>query len=84
MKTLATFAAAAALIAGIGIANAQNSQAPAAANPAAAGSGKFCLTTKSGPKNCSFASLQECQTKAKGMKGTCAANTDNANTTGQE
>lgn len=84
MKTLATFAAAAALIAGIGIANAQNSQAPAAANPAAAGSGKFCLTTKSGPKNCSFASLQECQTKAKGMKGTCAANTDNANTTGQK
>ncbi|HET9616633.1 MAG TPA: DUF3551 domain-containing protein [Pseudolabrys sp.] len=83
MKTLATFAAAAALIAGIGIANAQNSQAPAAANPAAAGSGKFCLTTKSGPKNCSFASLQECQTKAKGMKGTCAANTDSS-TTGQK
>ena len=78
MKTLATFAAAAALIAGIGIANAQNSQAPAAA-----GSGKFCLTTKSGPKNCSFASLQECQTKAKGMKGTCAANTDSS-TTGQK
>ena len=83
MKTLATFAAAAALIAGIGIANAQNSQAPAAANPAAAGSGKFCLTTKSGPKNCSFASLQECQTKAKGMKGTCAANIDSS-TTGQK
>jgi len=82
MKSLTTFAAVAALIAGIGIANAQNSNAPAAANPGAAGSGKFCMTTQSGPKNCTFASLQECQTAAKGMKGTCAVNTDNAATTG--
>ena len=84
MKTITTVAAVAALIAGVGIASAQNSQGPAAANPKAAGTGKFCMTTNSGPKNCSFASLQECQTKAKGMKGTCAANTDNANTTGQK
>jgi hypothetical protein len=85
MKTLTTFAAVAALIAGIGIANAQNTKGPGAANPAAAGTGKFCMTTQSGPKNCSFASLQECQTKAKGMKGTCAANTESsANTTGQK
>ena len=84
MKMLTTVAAVAALLAGLSIANAQNSTAPAAGNPAAAGTGKFCMTTNSGPKNCSFASLQECQTKAKGMKGTCAANTDNANTTGQK
>jgi hypothetical protein len=80
MKTLTTFAAVAALVAGIGIANAQNSNAPAAAHPGMAGSGKYCMTTNSGPKNCTFASLQECQAKAKGMKGTCAANTDNATT----
>ena len=37
MKTITTFAAVAALIAGVGIASAQNSQGPAAANPKAAG-----------------------------------------------
>jgi hypothetical protein len=82
MKTLTTVAAVAALIAGMSIANAQNTKGPAAANPGTAGTGKFCMTTTSGPKNCTFASLQECQAAAKGMKGTCAANTENAATTG--
>jgi hypothetical protein len=80
MKTLTTFAAVAALIAGMGIANAQNSQGTAAAKPATAGTGKFCMTTQSGPKNCSFASMDACQAKAKGMKGTCEANTQDATT----
>ena len=80
MKILTTVAAVAALLAGLSIANAQNSTAPGAANPAAAGSGKFCLTTKSGPKNCSYATMASCQTAAKGMKGTCAANTQDATT----
>ena len=80
MKMLTTVAAVAALLVGLSIANAQNSTAPGAANPAAAGSGKFCLTTKSGPKNCSYATMASCQTAAKGMKGTCAANTQDATT----
>ena len=86
MKTLTTFAAVAALVAGIGFANAQTPQGTQAAKPATAGTGQFCMTTKDGPKNCTFASLKECQTKAKGMKGTCAANTSSgaANTTGQK
>jgi hypothetical protein len=86
MKSITTFAAVAALIAGIGIANAQTPQGTQAAKPGMAGTGKFCMTTKSGPKDCTFASLQECQAKAKGMSGSCAANTgsDAANTTGQK
>ena len=80
MKTLTTVAAVAALLAGLSIANAQNTMGPAAANPAAAGTGKFCLTTKNGPKNCSYATLASCQTAAKGMKGTCAVNTQDATT----
>lgn len=80
MKTITTFAAVAALIAGVGIASAQNSQGPAAANPKAAGTGKFCMTTKSGPKNCSYMTMAACQTAAKGMKGTCATNTQDATT----
>ncbi|HXD46965.1 MAG TPA: DUF3551 domain-containing protein [Pseudolabrys sp.] len=80
MKTLTTFAAVAALIAGIGVASAQNSQGTAAAKPAAAGTGKFCLTGKDGPKNCSFMTMAACQTAAKGKKGTCAANPQDATT----
>ena len=80
MKILTTVAAVAALLAGLSIANAQNSTAPAAGNPAAAGTGKFCMTTKSGPKNCSYMTMAACQTAAKGMKGTCATNTQDATT----
>lgn len=84
MKTLTTVAAVAALIAGVSIANAQNTTGPAAANPATAGTGKFCMTTKSGPKNCSFATMASCQTAAKGMNGTCEVNTQDAATTGSK
>lgn len=86
MKSITTFAAVAALIAGIGIASAQTPQGMQAAKPGMAGTGKFCMTTKTGPKNCTFASLADCQAKAKGMSGTCAANTSSnaANTTGQK
>lgn len=80
MKTLTTVAAVAALLAGLSIANAANTTGPAAGNPATAGTGKFCMTTKSGPKNCSYATMASCQTAAKGMKGTCAANTQDATT----
>jgi hypothetical protein len=74
MKTLTTFAAVAALIAGIGVASAQNSQGTAAAKPQTAGTGKFCLTSKNGPKNCSFMTMAACQSAAKSKKGTCASN----------
>jgi len=86
MKTLTTFAAAAALIAGMSFANAQTPQGTQAAKPGMAGTGQFCMTTKDGPKNCTFASLKDCEAKAKGMKGACAANTSGnaANTTGQK
>ena len=80
MKTLTTFAVVAALIAGVGIANAQSAQGTQAAKPATAGTGKFCLTTKTGPKNCTFASMNACQAKAKGMKGTCTTKTSDATT----
>jgi|SwirhisoilCB2_FD_contig_123_116953_length_303_multi_13_in_0_out_0_1 hypothetical protein len=85
MKTLTTLAATAALIAGMSFANAQTPQGTQAAKPGMAGTGQFCMSTKDGPKNCTFASLKDCEAKAKGMKGTCAANTSNAaNTTGQK
>jgi hypothetical protein len=86
MKSLTTLAAAAALIAGMSFANAQTAQGMQAAKPGMAGTGQFCMTTKSGPKNCTFASLKDCEAKAKGMKGACAANTSGnaANTSGQK
>jgi hypothetical protein len=83
MKTVTTVAAVAALIAGMGIASAQNSQGTAATKPGAAGTGKFCLTGSNGPKNCSFMTMAACQSAAKSMKGTCAENPQNA-ATGQK
>ena len=74
MKMLTTVAAVAALVAGMSIANAANTTGPAAANPAKAGTGKYCMTTKNGPKNCSYATMASCQSAAKGMKGTCTEN----------
>jgi len=64
----------------MGIASAQNSQGTAAAKPATAGTGKFCLTGKSGPKNCSFMTMAACQSAAKSKKGTCASNPQDATT----
>ena len=67
MKTLALFAAIAAVIAGASIANAQT---PAVK---VTGTGKFCVVgTPSGNLNCKYASLDACQKDPKKPK--CAPN----------
>lgn len=83
MKSLTTLAAIAALVAGMSIANAQsnmsNSNAPKAAEQS---TGAFCLTGKSGPKNCTFASVTACEKAAQSTPGTCAANAKGSTTSG--
>lgn len=72
MKTLSTFTAVAALIAGMSFASAQ---APATSSkPAIKGSAAFCFEGTSGKLNCTYASLEACQKnpKLKGRK--CVAN----------
>ena len=85
MKTLTTFAAVAALIAGISVASAQNSSmdksgAMGSGATQAIGTGKFCVKGTTGALNCQFASLSACQKAAKGSE-TCSAN-PNGGTTG--
>jgi uncharacterized membrane protein YoaK (UPF0700 family) len=87
MKTLTTFAAVAALIAGISVASAQNSSmdksgAMGSGATHATGTGKFCVKGISGALNCQYASLSACQKAAKGSE-TCSAN-PNGGTTGSK
>jgi hypothetical protein len=77
MKTLTTFAAVAALIAGISVASAQSSSmdksgAMGSSSIHATGTGKFCVKGISGALNCQYASLSACQKAAKGSE-TCQA-----------
>ena len=77
MKTLTTFAAVAALIAGISIASAQNSSmdksgAMGSGATQATGTGKFCISGPGGALNCQYASLAACQKAVKGSE-TCQA-----------
>jgi hypothetical protein len=78
MKMLTTFAAVAALIAGISVASAQSSTmnksgAMGSSSTHVTGTGKFCVKGISGALNCQFASLSACQKAAKGSE-TCSAN----------
>jgi hypothetical protein len=84
MKTLTTLAAAAALIAGMSIAAAQNTNmnAPKTGDQATtAGTGEYCIKGANGAQNCSFADLASCQKAAAG-KGSCEPNTKSSATTG--
>jgi hypothetical protein len=79
MKTLTAFAAVAALVAGVAVANAQSSNMGASTNmPASSTSGTaaWCLqdTGAATQLSCKFASQADCQKEAKG-KGTCIQNT---------
>ena len=85
MKTLTTFTAVAALIAGISVASAQSSpmkpSSPMGSSTQATGSGKFCIKGASGALNCQYASLSACQKVAKTGE-TCQARP--AGTTGSK
>ena len=77
MKTLTTFTAVAALIAGISVASAQSSSMDksgtmGSSSMHATGTGKFCINGASGALNCQYASLSACQKAAKGSE-TCPA-----------
>lgn len=76
MKTLTTFTAVAALIAGISIASAQTSSMDKSgtmggSSVQATGSGKFCIKGADDALNCQYASLAACQKAAKSSE-TCA------------
>jgi uncharacterized membrane protein YoaK (UPF0700 family) len=77
MKTLTTFAAIAALIAGISVASAQSSSMDKSGTMGSGsthvtGTGKFCVKGISDALNCQYASLSACQKAAKGSE-TCSA-----------
>ena len=82
MKTLTTLTAAAALIAGLSLANAADSSSMNKDKTMGAGSmnkqvqvigtSKYCVKTKSGTLNCTYASLSACRSDAKGAA--CTAN----------
>ena len=85
MKTLTTFAAVAALIAGISVDSAQTSSmdksgAMGSGATHATGTGKYCISGPAGALNCQYASLSACQKAVKGSE-TCSAN-PNGGTTG--
>ena len=78
MKTLTTFAALAALVAGVAVANAQSTPGASTNMPASSTSGTsaWCLqdTGSSTSLSCKFASQADCQKESTG-KGTCIQNT---------
>ena len=78
MKTLTTFAAVAALVAGVAVANAQSNMGSSTNMPASstAGTSAWCLqdSGSSTALSCKFASQADCQKESKG-KGTCIQNT---------
>lgn len=88
MKTITTFVAAAALIAGVSIASAQNTPsaqktAPSTmsksstgmTNQKVAGKSKFCLeTSPGGSLDCKYASMEACQKAGKAGNNQCVTN----------
>ncbi|HEX5507649.1 MAG TPA: hypothetical protein VFX37_04020 [Pseudolabrys sp.] len=91
MKAVTTLIAAAALVAGISVANAQSSMSKGSMGSSssmqknATGSGKFCLqpSGSSSTMNCKYQTMASCQQAAKSAKGSCVAN-PNASTTGSK
>jgi len=94
MKTLTTFAAVAALVAGVSIASAADSSmnkssttgsstmGSSSSTAQVTGTGKFCAKGSSGALNCQYASMSDCQKAATGGT-TCQAN-PHAGTTGSK
>jgi hypothetical protein len=76
MKTLTTFAAVAALVAGVAVANAQSNMQNNSMKATTSGTAAWCLqdTGSSTQLSCKFASQADCQKESKG-KGTCIQNT---------
>ena len=78
MKTLTTFAAVAALIAGAAVANAQSNMGASTNMPASStgGTSAWCLQDSGSNTSlsCKFASQADCQKEANG-KGSCIQNT---------
>jgi len=77
MKTLTTLTAAAALIAGLSLAQAADSSSMKKDNAMGKsaeviGTSKYCTKAKTGELMCNYASLQACQGDAKGAS--CVAN----------
>jgi len=82
MKALTTFAAIAALIAGVSLASAADSSMNKNSTAAVTGTGKFCVKGASGALNCQYASLSACQKAATGSES-CEAN-PHGSTTGSK
>ena len=84
MKTLTTFTAIAALIAGISVAQAQGTMGKSGSSstsgsgmqaPRTTGNGAFCIATSpGGPLNCKYASMAACEKDAKAQNLNCSAN----------
>ena len=80
MKTLTTFTAVAALIAGVSIAQAQGTMgktgsSPGGMAPQTTGNAAFCIATSpGGPLNCKYASLAACEKDAKPQNLNCSPN----------
>lgn len=89
MRTFTILAAAAALLAGVSIANAQGSQSQVAPvgspNPTMStvvGKSKFCMQTSAGTLSCVYASMDACQRAGRSGGLGCVGN-PNIGTTGQ-
>ncbi len=76
MKTLTMLSAATALIAGLSIAQAQNSMGSSSgSDPKAVGNAAFCINTSaSGALNCKYASMAACEKDAKPQNLNCSPN----------
>jgi hypothetical protein len=81
MKTLTTFAAVAALVAGVSVAQAQGtmgktgSSSSGMQSPQTTGNAAFCITTSpSGRLNCKYASMAACEKDAKPQNLNCSPN----------
>lgn len=74
MKHIVTFAAAAALMAGVSIANAQTTKSGTMTKSgASADNGQYCLD-RNGSKNCKYPTLAACQKDVGGSGGKCDKN----------
>ena len=72
MKTIATFAAVTALIAGVSIASAQGTMNKSGTSAHSSTNAQYCLDIN-GAKSCKYPTLASCQKDAKGT-GTCSKN----------
>ena len=85
MKSLTTFAALAALVAGVCVAQAQGTMgSPSSGKPQTVGNSPFCINmSASGGLNCKYASMAACEKDAKPQNLNCSPN-PNKSTTGSK